>query len=46
VLYKTYKGTRTVKPALAVTSIQQSPVLKGHIFIVLSIKISHKLNLF
>jgi len=30
----------------AVTSIQQSPVLKGHIFLVLSIKISHQLNLF
>jgi len=26
----------TVKPAHAVTSIKQSPVLKGHIFIVLS----------
>ena len=26
----------TVKPAHAVTSIKQSPVLKGHIFLVLS----------
>jgi superfamily I DNA and/or RNA helicase len=29
-----------VKPAHAVTSIKQSPVLKGHIFLVLSLKIS------
>jgi hypothetical protein len=26
----------TVKPAYAVTSIKQSPVLKGHLFLVLS----------
>jgi hypothetical protein len=26
----------TVKPAHAVTSVKQSPVLKGHIFLVLS----------
>jgi hypothetical protein len=36
----------TVVPADAVTSIMQSPVLKGHIFIVLSWKISCELNLF
>jgi hypothetical protein len=36
----------TVKPANAVTSIKQSPVLKGHIFLVLSLKISYELNLF
>ena len=34
----------TVKPAHAVTSIMQSPVLKGHIFIVLSWKISCELK--
>jgi hypothetical protein len=28
--------TPTVKPAHTVTSIKQSPVLKGHIFLVLS----------
>ena len=36
----------TVKPAHAVTSIKQSPVLKGHLFVVLSLKISYELNLF
>jgi hypothetical protein len=35
-----------VKPAYAVTSIKQSPVLKGHLFIVLSQKIYYELNLF
>jgi len=28
--------SNTVKPAYVVTSIKQSPVLKGHLFIVLS----------
>jgi len=32
--------TCTVKPAHAVTSIKQSPALKGHLFLVLSYKIS------
>jgi hypothetical protein len=36
----------TVKPAHEVTSIMQSPVLKGHLFLVLSWKISYELNLF
>jgi len=36
----------TVKPVYVVTSIKQSPVLKGHPFLVISKKISHKLNLF
>ena len=36
----------TVKPVHAVTSIKQSPVLKGHHFLVLSQKISYELNLF
>ena len=36
----------TVKFAHAVTSIKQSPVLKGHLFVVLSYKISYELNLF
>ena len=40
-----YKLT-TVKPAHAVTSNKQSPVLKGHLFIVLLLKISYELNLF
>ena len=35
-----------VKPAHAVTSIEQSPVLKGDFFLVLSQKISYELNLF
>jgi len=30
------KNIDTVEPAHAVTSIKQSPVLKGHIFLVLS----------
>ena len=33
-----------VKPANTVTSIKQSPVLKGHYFIVLSYEISYDLN--
>ena len=38
----------TVKPAHgdAATSVKQSPVLKGHIFLTLSQKISYELNLF
>jgi hypothetical protein len=36
----------TVKPAHAVTSIKQSSVLKGHLFLVLTLKISYELNLF
>ena len=36
----------TVNPAYAVTSIKQSPVLKGHLFLVLSQNISYELNLF
>jgi hypothetical protein len=31
----------TVKPAHAVASIKQSPVIKGHLFLVLSYKISY-----
>jgi hypothetical protein len=40
------KAVKTIRFAHAVTSIMQSPVLKGHIFIVLSLKISCELNLF
>jgi hypothetical protein len=36
----------SVKPAHVVTSIKQSPVLKGHPFLVLWLKISDELNLF
>ena len=36
----------TVKLAHAVTYIKQSPVLKGHICLVLSYKVSYELNLF
>ena len=36
----------TVKPVQAVTSIKQSPVLKGHLFLVLSYNILYELNLF
>jgi hypothetical protein len=36
----------TLNPAKEVTSIKQSPVLKGHIFLVLSEKISYEVNLF
>jgi hypothetical protein len=39
-----YKAT--VKPAHVVTSIKQSPVLKGYIFIVLSRRIVNEFNLF
>ena len=35
-----------IKPAHVITSIKQSPVLKGHIFIVLSQKMSYDFNLF
>ena len=35
-----------VKPVHALTSIKQLPVLKGHIFLVMALKISHELNLF
>ena len=41
-----YRTSHTVKPAHAFTSIKQSPVLKSHIFLVLSQKISYELNLF
>ena len=34
-----------VKPANEVISIKQSPVLKGHLFLVQSFKISYELNL-
>jgi hypothetical protein len=40
------KDSYTVKHASVVTSFKQSPVLKGHIFLVLSYKISYELNLF
>ena len=36
----------TVKPSHQITSIKQSPVLKDHLFLVLSQKISYELNLF
>jgi hypothetical protein len=36
----------TVKPVHVVTSIKQSPVLKGHYFIYLLLKTSYELNLF
>jgi len=41
-----YKYIYTVKPAYAVTSIKQSIVLKGRLFLVLSYKILYELNLF
>jgi hypothetical protein len=34
------------EPANAATSIKQSPVLKGHLFLVQSLNISNELNLF
>jgi len=37
---------REVIPAQVVTSIKQSPVLKGHLFLVPSWEISYELNLF
>jgi hypothetical protein len=36
----------TVKHANSITSIKQSPVLKGDIFLVLSYTISYEFNLF
>jgi hypothetical protein len=36
----------TVKLVHAVTSIKHSPVLKGHILVVLSLKISDEFNIF
>ena len=36
----------TVKPAHEVTSIKQSLVLRGHLFLILSYKYSYELNLF
>jgi hypothetical protein len=41
-----YITVSIVKPAHAAISIQQSPVLKGHLLLVLSQKISCELNLF
>jgi hypothetical protein len=41
-----YRYQYTVKHAYTVTSIKQSPVLKGHILVILSLKISYELNLF
>ena len=38
--------TDTVKPSNVVTFIKQSPVLKGHLFLVLSEQIVYELNLF
>ena len=37
---------KTIKPVDAVTSIKQSPVLKGHLFLILLQKISYEFNLF
>ena len=36
----------TVKPVHNVTSVKHSPVLKGHLFLVMTRKISYELNLF
>ena len=36
----------SVNPTHTVISIKQSPMLKGHLFLVLSCKISYELNLF
>ena len=41
-----YFWNTVMKPAHAVTSIKQSPVLKGHHCLVLSMKIVYALNLF
>ena len=41
-----HKQECTVKPAHEVISIKQSPVLKGHLFLVQSLEISYELNLF
>ena len=35
-----------VTPTHVITSIKQSPVLKGHLFLVLSYNSSYELNLF
>ena len=46
---KQYKASGALKYSQTchvVTSIKQSPVLKGHLFLVLSLKISYELNLF
>jgi len=34
----------TVKPAPEVTSIKQSPVLKGHVFLIMSLKNSFRIE--
>jgi hypothetical protein len=36
----------TVNPAHVVTSTKKSPVLKGHLFLMLLWKISYEMNLF
>ena len=41
-----YLKINTVKPAHTITSIKQSPVLKGYLFLVLSHKFSYKLIFF
>jgi len=38
--------SNTLKPAYAVTPVKQTPVVKGHLFLVLSMKIPYDLNLF
>jgi hypothetical protein len=38
--------TSTVKPSHVVTFLKQSPVLKGHLLLVQSLKISYEFNLF
>ena len=45
-IYVFGKKVYTVKPAHVVTSIKQSPVLKGRLFLVLPQKLSYELNLF
>ena len=45
-LYTINKSIHTVKPVCVITSIKQSPVLKGHIFLILSQKISYEFNLY
>ena len=41
-----YSNINVIKPAHAVTSIKQSPVLKSHLFLVLPYLISFEFNLF
>ena len=46
IICRSFYMNNTVKPAHEVTSIKQSPALKGQLFLVKSLKIPYELHLF